>query len=501
MRGCDDASATGGETNLAASMSERLQVPSTDKNAAIVKQLQEMAGGRRLAAWLADEAKAYRQVPVRPEDRHFSVVAVFDVDTSRVAYFVLVGHAFGLVSAVYNCNRRALAVSLFFLRVCFLLVSNHYDDRYAFTLEELVVEESECVQRFYKLLGIDFAVAKCPVGTVIDILGITYNFISSSLLVKAERRMAILAELRTILRTDQLEPAAAAKIKGKLQFIASHYAGRHGRTFLRAFSERQYSRGGCRALGAGLRLAILGWIRTLETGGKPRRLVGDFDNQPPDVVLFTDGSFPDPRLREDPAAPVPRVGWVSFERGAGAGGERVVFSSYCIPEATLAEWLPRRTQIHMVELFGVVLAITQRREALRGKRVLIMIDSESAEGAMVKGTSSLEDVSDLTALAWFTLQDLDAAAYIARVPTDANPADAPSRERYIELESRGALWQDPLHPPELTSRTLWRKRLEEWVSERNEPNKKDEQRQECDQTRRASLDTSGRGRQHREDKT
>ena len=486
MRGCDDASATGGETNLAASMSECLQVPSTDKNAAIVKQLQEMAGGRRLAAWLADEAKAYRQVPVRPEDRHFSVVAVFDVDTSRVAYFVLVGHAFGLVSAVYNYNWRALAVSLFFLRVCFLLVSNYYDDRYAFTLEELVVEESH---------------AKCRVGTVIDILGITYNFISSSLLVKAERRMAILAELRTILRTDQLEPAAAAKIKGKLQFIASHYAERHGRTFLRAFSERQHSRGGCRALGAGLRLAILGWIRTLETGGKPRRLVGDFDNQPPDVVLFTDGSFPDPRLREDPAAPVPRVGWVSFERGAGAGGERVVFSSYCIPEATLAEWLPRRTQIHMMELFGVVLAITQRREALRGKRVLIMIDSESAEGAMVKGTSSLEDVSDLTALAWFTLQDLDAAAYIARFPTDANPADAPSRGRYIELESRGALWQDPLPPPELTSRTLWRKRFEEWVSGRDEPNKKDEQRQECDQTRRASLDTSGRGRQHREDKT
>ena len=56
--------------------------------------------------WVLDERKAYRQIPILPQHRRWSVITLKDPTDGRVAYFVMIGHSFGLVSAVYNYNRR-----------------------------------------------------------------------------------------------------------------------------------------------------------------------------------------------------------------------------------------------------------------------------------------------------------------------------------------------------------------------------------------------------------
>ena len=56
---------------------------------------------------MLDERKAYRQIPIRAEHRRFSVVAFKDPGSHAVVYFVMIGHSFGLVSAVYSYNRRS----------------------------------------------------------------------------------------------------------------------------------------------------------------------------------------------------------------------------------------------------------------------------------------------------------------------------------------------------------------------------------------------------------
>ena len=64
---------------------------------------------------------------------------------------------------------------------------------------------------------------------------------------------------------------------------------------------------------------------------------------------------------------------------------------------------------------------------MRGKNVLIFVDSESVEGALVKGYSSTEDISELVGHFWLRAAALNVCIYIDRISTDANIADAPSR--------------------------------------------------------------------------
>ena len=78
-------------------------------------------------------------------------------------------------------------------------------------------------------------------GTRVPILGILYDFESGTLVITPNRREALLFELAMILEHGELSSSAASKLRGKLCLVASHFKDRHGRTSLRALSERQYS--------------------------------------------------------------------------------------------------------------------------------------------------------------------------------------------------------------------------------------------------------------------
>ena len=73
--------------------------------------------------------------------------------------------------------------------------------------------------------------------------------------------------------------------------------------------------------------------------------------------------------------------------------------------------------------------LTHFANQLRSKHVLLLIDSEAVEGALIKGYSGTEDVCELVGLFWDLAAKLRCLIYIDRVPTDANPADYPSRNK------------------------------------------------------------------------
>ena len=81
----------------------------------------------------------------------------------------------------------------------------------------------------------------------------------------------------------------------------------------------------------------------------------------------------------------------------------------------------------MVELVGAVTAMETFREYLRGKSVILLVDAEAVEGALVKGYSARTDVCELIGKFWDLALELDCSVYIDRVSTDANRADKPSR--------------------------------------------------------------------------
>ena len=120
-----------------------------------------------------------------------------------------------------------------------------------------------------------------------------------------------------------------------------------------------------------------------------------------------------------------------------------------VPESVINKWIPRKTQIVMVELVAAVLVLTNFASQLRCKHVLLLIDSEAVEGALIKGYSGTEDVCELVGLFWDLAAKLRCLIYIDRVPTDANPADYPSRNK-MEIGS-GLGWK--------TAKVFWPKEI------------------------------------------
>ena len=132
-----------------------------------------------------------------------------------------------------------------------------------------------------------------------------------------------------------------------------------------------------------------------------------------DIVIFTDGFFPDPRRSETGPA---RVGAVFFDR------RRLLPAQFSevVTNDVLNTRIPRATQIFMVELVAIVLALETFRHYMQDATVLLLVDAEAVEGALVKGYSARSDVSLLVGKFWELAQVLNAAIYIDRVPTDAN---------------------------------------------------------------------------------
>ena len=60
----------------------------------------------------------------------------------------------------------------------------------------------------------------------------------------ADKRDALVLDIRNFLRTNRLTPAQAAKIRGRLGFAQSLMFGRMGRALAGPLSDRQYSKGG-----------------------------------------------------------------------------------------------------------------------------------------------------------------------------------------------------------------------------------------------------------------
>ena len=149
-----------------------------------------------------------------------------------------------------------------------------------------------------------------------------------------------------------------------------------------------------------------------------------------------------------------RIGWVAFLRVPGQR-QAVLYGSYTIPDTIIQEWIERRNQVGMVELFGAVAALETLAPRIKNTNVLLLVDAEAAQGALVKGYSPLDDYGDLLAVFWEVALEHELSKNVDRVPTDANIADAPSRARFDGLEQRGAEWVTTSPSTRLSSRTAF----------------------------------------------
>ena len=75
-----------------------------------------------------------------------------------------------------------------------------------------------------------------------------------------------------------------------------------------------------------------------------------------DIVVFSDGSHPDPR-DDQSCQDLPRAGWVPCIKGKSPMEDQVLYSSWVVTPSMVARWSERETQIVMVTMIGCLLAI------------------------------------------------------------------------------------------------------------------------------------------------
>ena len=308
---------------------------------------------------------------------------------SARVWVVMIGHSFGLVSAVYNYNRRSAAITDFLRRIFWVAAFNFYDDKYGFETEATCSSAFECAKAVHWWLGAKFDPKKLQLCTDPTILGVTYDLDKMVLQIKGSRKEELLSEIDSIIQSGVLPPGQAGKLRGKLMFGASQLWGKIGRAFLRSLSERQYSKVPRSDVNKAIALSLRHW-RSLIEGGPPRPI--EFaGSRKADFVIFTDGSFPDAKssLKD------PWIGGVLFSRGS-----RPVQFGCRVDREMMDRWIPRKSQIAMVELFATVVALKTFQERLKGSWSLLFVDSESAQGALVKGYSAKEDLCELVGVFW-----------------------------------------------------------------------------------------------------
>ena len=219
--------------NRTAVITEKLQLPSTGLNVATLTEIVTRSGHQRLQGWVLDERMAYRQIPMKVDHRRFSVICLKDLDDQKPKYFVMIGHSFGLVAAVYNYNRRSAAINDIFEVIFGMIAFNFYDDKYGFETCQTAPSARRVAETVHFVLGAQFEEKKLQLSSSPVILGVTYNLDLMILEIKKERKEELLESIDGILSAGSLDPGTAGKLKGKLMFGASQLWGKVGRAFFR----------------------------------------------------------------------------------------------------------------------------------------------------------------------------------------------------------------------------------------------------------------------------
>ena len=89
----------------------------------------------------------------------------------------------------------------------------------------------------------------------------------------------------------------------------------------------------------------------------------------------------------------------------------------------------------LIEIFAAIAAIAHHGPERVGKRVIMMIDSEAALDALIKGYSRVEDIALIVTAFWEIVASYQVNVYLDRVPTDSNISDGMSRSRLDELDT------------------------------------------------------------------
>lgn len=401
------------------------------------------SGGKCLLTTL-DLKDAYKQFGIHKQDRNKAVVTLKSTSSHGVCHYIMNCLPFGAVSSVHNFNRVARLIwglGVVLLKLPWL---NYYDDYPMVSPAAISVSTMSAAKSFLHLLGFKFSEAKLsPFGGEAEILGVVVDSNRCDkgeirYRMKESRREDILNELYNICNARVVIPAALPSSLGRIQFAEGQLHGRVGKLAMADIRELGLNSKQQVTVG-GLQLQAFELLKSRFEENKERCLQVSSPGAP--VVIFTDGSFEPDTLEH------------SGEKGVGGvmlrhGHKPEVFGCK-VPTELLQRWHAAGKQhlIGQIELYGVLLAKHTWSRELSNRRSFFFIDNWGVLDCVIPGSSK-----DLT---WremlLKMEALDSEypslMWAARVPSESNLADPPSRGHMEGLEFLGqCIFKKPTCP-------------------------------------------------------
>ena len=352
--------------------------------------------GVPLHLWECDHEGAFRQFPVRLEDRVLLAVAIWDPDAGAVRFFLHHVLPFGAIASVFFYN--LLADSLVFLaREMFLIPLFHfYDDFFSVEPAATAAGAFEVFGELNSLLGCVIKLPKdhlpSPIGPILGLL-VRLDVLPFEVSIDHERQEKLIAAIDSILAANHLRPARAGKLSGQGNFASAGLFGRIGRAPLRAVYQRQHEKGRRSfALTNSLRFALR-WLRQVVLSAGPRLVFEPRSLSPRRrVTLYTDATGGGVLGAVCVPPPPFRPAWV-----------RAV-----VPPELTSLLRPRLTQVGPYEALAIVLALSAFADrGLEDADILLFVDNTEAQSIAINGFASAEDTALIAGDIWDT--DLEAA--------------------------------------------------------------------------------------------
>ncbi len=120
--------------------------------------------------------------------------------------------------------------------------------------------------------------------------------------------------------------------------------------------------------------------------------------------------------------------------GTPVGGTCVV------PQTEIDLWIPRRQQIFVGESICGLVVPVQLQSIFQDCDVLWWVDNEAAVAALVRGTSSQDDVHEVSQATHLVLHQLSSRVWWEWIDSSSNPSDGLSRSGLADVWSQKQQW-------------------------------------------------------------
>ena len=432
VRCVDDFSRSG--INACCSTSESPKPHTLDVIAAVCMSLAGVGSGRQWLTRSFDLKQAYRQCAVHPESERFAHIVVYNPSSKKNMVFVMRALPFGSVRSVHAFLRMSASFFAIASSEFMIPVTSYFDDFITICEKDEVNSVAGCMSGLFKLLGWRFAEQgdkAAPFAGSVTALGVSVDvsMMHDGVITidnTSSRKEDIATYIDEVIKTGSLNKLDALKLRGRMQFAAGQIFGRLAKKVLAVITGHAYGSSSPKI--SSDVIASLTLYRSLLKVDVPRELrVGGGQS----VILFTDASF-------EPDHP-------SWQAGLGAvlcsgdGNITHFFSAHMDQKLRDQLNVARKKKIIFeLEFFTIWCALHVWPQFFKDACVTIYTDNDGVRDCLIAcQTDSINGRPILTAClsAEFHLRG---NFWYARVPTDSNIADPPSRNGIQFLTTVGA---------------------------------------------------------------